>query len=547
MMSVTNLSRNGSALENRSGDGGPHVVTEGDLRSRVRRHLEFIYPDVPLDRLVDDVLVTLGLEGTELETASGPRWDQHEVAVITYADSITEAGRVPMQTMHELLDDLTGDVVSVVHVLPFYPASSDGGFAITDHRAVDPRLGSWDDITDLSETYTVMADLVVNHVSADHPWMEQFCSGEEPGSRFLLTAEPEDDLSSVVRPRTTPLLREVETSDGPRLLWCTFSYDQIDLDFAEPEVLLDLLRTVARLVDAGVRWFRLDAIAYLWKELGTSCVNLPQTHEFVKLLRTLLDARCGDSVIITETNVPHDQNVAYWGDGDEAHLVYNFSLPPLVAHTMLSGSSAAMQQWLAQLETPPAGTSFFNFIASHDGIGLRPVEGLLSAAEINRLIAAAHSAGGTHSEFDTPAGPKAYELNVSLWDLFAGDGDPLGVAQFLAAHTDHAEPRRRPRALRACAAGHPQLLDADQRAAPHRHRARSAAGRAEQAHHQPAQGHLGRGGGLARRAGWDPPQDPGRARPPHAHPSCAARVPSRQPAGVAGSGPAGTGRGTRQC
>ena len=416
-------------------DWGPHVVTEGDLRSRVEQHLQFIYPGLSTDRLVDEVLSTLGIDGTEGAAAGGPRWDEHDVAVITYADSITEAGKVPMQTMHDLLDDLTGDVVSVVHVLPFYPASSDGGFAITDHRAVDPRLGSWDDITDLAETYTVMADLVVNHVSADHPWMEQFCNGHEPGSRFLLTAEPEDDLSSVVRPRTTPLLREIETPDGPRLLWCTFSFDQIDLDFAEPEVLLDLLRTVARLVDAGVRWFRLDAIAYLWKELGTSCVNLPQTHEFVKLLRTLLDARCPDSVIITETNVPHDQNVAYWGDGDEAHLVYNFSLPPLVAHTMLSGSSVAMQQWLGKLETPPAGTSFFNFIASHDGIGLRPVEGLLSVAEINRLIAAAHSAGGTHSEFDTPAGPKAYELNVSLWDLFAGDGDPLGVAQFLAAHT----------------------------------------------------------------------------------------------------------------
>ncbi len=438
----------GSAPHNRSGDGGPYdggpcVVTEGDLRSRVRRHLKFIYPDAPLDSLVSDVLDTIGLGGTEpvagsvagSVTEEGPRWDQRAVAVITYADSITEAGKPPMQTMHDVLDDLTGDVATVVHVLPFYPASSDGGFAITDHRSVDPRLGDWDDITDLSQTYTVMADLVVNHVSADHPWVKQFCSGEEPGSRYLLTAEPSDELSSVVRPRTTPLLRSVETPEGPRLLWCTFSYDQVDVDFAEPEVLLDLLRTVACLLDAGVRWFRLDAVAYLWKELGTSCVNLPQTHEVVKLLRTLLDARCPGSVIITETNVPHSQNIAYWGEGDEAHLVYNFSLPPLVAHTMLSGSSATMQHWLSQLEAPPAGTSFFNFIASHDGIGLRPAEGLLSEAEINRLIAASHSAGGTHSEFETPAGPKAYELNVSLWDLLAGDSDPLGVAQYLAAHT----------------------------------------------------------------------------------------------------------------
>ena len=410
-------------------------MTEGDLRSRVRRHLEFIYPAAPSEDLVSEVLAAVGLERADGALEGGPRWDQRDVAVITYADSITEAGRTPLQTLRRTLDDLAGDVVTVVHVLPFYPASSDGGFAISDHRAVDSRLGSWDDITAVSDTYTVMADLVVNHVSADHPWVHQFCRNELPGSRCLLTAEPGWDLSSVVRPRTTPLLREVDTPDGARLLWCTFSHDQVDLDYRQPDVLIDLLRTLDRLVAAGVRWFRLDAIAYLWKELGTMCLNLAQTHEVVKLLRTLLDAKCPNAVIITETNVPHDQNVSYWGDGDEAHLVYNFSLPPLLVHTLLSGSAREMQKWLSGLEAPPAGTTFFNFIASHDGIGLRPVEGLLTGAEINRLVAAAHAAGGTHSEFDTPHGPRAYELNVSLWDLFAGDGDPLGILGFLAAHT----------------------------------------------------------------------------------------------------------------
>ncbi len=423
------------------------AAADTGLRARVRRHLELIYPEhmtePSAEQLVEDVLASVGIEPTDpmsppssmTEPPAQPRWDQRDVAMITYADSITQAGEVPLRTLHDLLDDLTGDVVTIVHVLPFYPSSSDGGFAVVNHRAVDPRLGSWEDIRELAETCTVMADLVVNHVSADHPWMEQFCRGEMPGSRFLLSAEPEDDLSSVVRPRTTPLLREVETPDGPRLLWCTFSHDQIDLDFGEPDVLLELLRTVACLVDGGVRWFRLDAVAYLWKELGTSCLNLPQTHEIVKLLRTLLEVRCPGSVVITETNVPHEQNVAYWGDGDEAHLVYNFSLPPLIAHTMVSGSATALQQWLAQLEAPPAGASFFNFIASHDGIGLRPAEGLLGRADVARLVAAARSAGGTHSEFDTAQGPRPYELNVSLWDLLAGDGDALGIAQFLAAHT----------------------------------------------------------------------------------------------------------------
>ena len=410
-------------------------MTEGDLRSRVRRHLAFIYPSVPAEDLARRALAAVGLQEAAGVLEGGPRWDQRDVAVITYADSITEAGRTPLQTLRRTLDDLAGDVVTVVHVLPFYPASSDGGFAISDHRAVDARLGSWDDIGGLADTYTVMADLVVNHVSADHPWVHEFCRSELPGSVCLLTAEPGDDLSNVARPRTTPLLRDVDTPNGARLLWCTFSHDQVDLDYRQPDVLIDLLRTLDCLVAAGVRWFRLDAIAYLWKELGTTCLNLPQTHEVVKLLRTLLDAKCPDAVIITETNVPHDQNVSYWGGGDEAHLVYNFSLPPLLVHTLLSGSAHEMQKWLSDLEAPPAGTTFFNFIASHDGIGLRPVEGLLTGAEIDRLVAAAHAAGGTHSEFDTSHGPRAYELNVSLWDLFAGDADPLGVSQFLAAHT----------------------------------------------------------------------------------------------------------------
>ncbi len=441
-------------------------MTDRDLRTRVLHHLELIYPELCSPQLVDHVLTAIGLDAGGLdagdldagdlesgstavrtaESASSDRslpvnqrreqrWDQSDVAVITYADSVTESGQVPLRTLAELLDDLTGDVATVVHVLPIYPSSSDGGFAVIDHRAVDPRLGSWDDVRDLAKTYTVMADLVANHVSAEHLWVKQFCRSELPGSRYLLNAQPEDDLAQVVRPRTTPLLREVSTPAGRQLLWCTFSHDQFDLDYKQPEVLVELLRTVSCLIEAGVRWFRLDAIAYLWKEPGTTCLNLPQTHEIVKLLRTLLSVRCPEGVIITETNVPHEQNVAYWGNGDEAHLVYNFSLPPLVVHTMISGSAVALQRWLEQLGTPPAGASYLNFIASHDGIGLRPAEGLLAGADIARLVAAAHSAGGTHSDFDTPEGPKPYELNVSLWDLFASDCDVLGVAQFLAAHT----------------------------------------------------------------------------------------------------------------
>jgi len=121
-----------------------------------------------------------------------------------------------------------------------------------------------------------------------------------------------------------------------------------------------------------MRIARLDAVAFLWKELGTNCLHLPETHELVKLFRDVCEIVAPRAIILTETNVPHAENVSYFGQGDEAHMVYQFSLPPLLLHAFITGNGQYLTHWASGLEPPPAGCTFFNFTASHDGVGVRP-------------------------------------------------------------------------------------------------------------------------------------------------------------------------------
>ncbi len=403
-------------------------MSDGDhLVARVRAHLEALYPGAALDGLLDRVLTAAGVDPGQVPPAGAERWDETTSVVISYADTVTEPGSRPLVTLRSVIDRELGGVPPVVHVLPFFPSSSDGGFSVIDHLAVDDHLGSWADVEALAEQVTVMADLVINHRSAASAEFEQFCRDVEPGRDWFRTASPDDDLGAVVRPRTHDLLRAVDTAGGLRHAWCTFSHDQIDLDFSNPEVLVATLEVLDRLMTAGVRWFRLDAVAYLWKEVGTPCIHLPQTHEVVRLLRTLVNHRDPAAVLITETNVPHEENLSYLGNGDEAHLIYNFSLPPLLLHTVLSGDPVPLQRWLAT-PTVSNGSTVLNFLASHDGIGLRPAEGLLTDEQIDALVDAARAAGGAHGSYATPLGDRPYEVNVSLHEL-------LGPQRSLAAHT----------------------------------------------------------------------------------------------------------------
>jgi sucrose phosphorylase len=187
-----------------------------------------------------------------------------------------------------------------------------------------------------------------------------------------------------------------------------------------------------------VRIFRLDAIAFLWKEIGTNCLNLAQTHEMVRLFRTLIEQAQHDAIIITETNIPNRENLSYFGNADEAHCVYNFSLPPLLVNTLVTGNCTYLKQWMMSMPPARNGTAYFNFVASHDGIGLRPAEGLLSDTEINTLVTTMQDFGGHISWRALDNGDsKPYEINISLFDALqgtVGGTDDLGLQRFVCAH-----------------------------------------------------------------------------------------------------------------
>lgn len=360
-------------------------------------------------------------------------WGPSDVLLITYGDSIRGEDEAPLATLARFHGDHLRDAVSMIHVLPFCPSSSDGGFAVVDYLTVDEDLGNWEDIATLGEQATLMGDLVLNHTSSQSEWFTQFTEGSAPGRDYFVTESPDADLSAVVRPRTHPLLRPTETSDGLRHVWCTFSHDQCDLDFSNPEVLLEFLTIIDAHLRAGVRVIRLDAVAYLWKRPGTRCIHLPETHLVIRLLRALLALRCTDARVITETNVPNRENLTYFGNGQEAHAIYNFSLPPLLLDALVQGRSEHLQTWMMSMPPAPVGTAYLNFMASHDGIGLRPAEGILSAAEVDALANVVRGRGGWVSTYASADGERPYELNVSLFDALAAD-DGLDVERFLCAH-----------------------------------------------------------------------------------------------------------------
>jgi len=364
-------------------------------------------------------------------------WDESDIALITYGDSIVSDDDKPLSVLHQFCREHFTDYISWVHILPFFPWTSDDGFSVMDYSTVNQALGGWKDIEAIGKDFTLMADLVLNHCSSRSAWFENFKKGVHPGKDFFFTADNTFDTSQVVRPRTSDLLQCVKTSEGDVNVWCTFSHDQVDFDFSNPEVLLEFVRIIRLYLDRGVRVFRLDAVAFTWKRSGTTCINLPEAHDLVRLLRALIESVQADAVIITETNVPNIENLAYFGQRDEAHCIYNFALPPLLLHTLLEGDSSRITRWLMSMPPAVVGTTYFNFLASHDGIGLRPVEGLLSEAELESLREKLQANGALLSWRELASGEKSiYEVNVSLFDALRSPAGESGetVARMILAH-----------------------------------------------------------------------------------------------------------------
>ena len=408
------------------------------LQDILTKHIELIYPDLDAPALATRLCELFALAPESQAQWRDNLWSQEDSFLITYGDSIVSDDRAPLQNTLHLMKDLLQGAISGIHILPYFPFSSDDGFAVKDYETVRPDLGDWDDIAEIGSQFRLMSDVVINHASAGHNWFQQFLADEAPGRDYIMTATADDDVSQVIRPRPSPLLVPVQTKAGEKLVWCTFSPDQVDLDFSNPELLCEFIRLLKFYIDAGVRVFRLDAVGFLWKQPGTNCLHLPQTHEIIKLMRTLIDHLDETVLLVTETNVPNHENVAYFGNGNEAHIIYNFSLPPLLVHALLTGQSSYLRRWMMSMAPSQDGCAFLNFSASHDGIGLRPVEGLLPQEEVDKMVEAVQSFGGrltmrTYQDRQVP-----YEMNTTLFSALKGtiDGaDDMQVPRFIASQT----------------------------------------------------------------------------------------------------------------
>ena len=413
------------------------AIPEISFINKIESRLRFIYKEAYNDDILRKLLDVIS--SYKVEIGSGEKWNENDVVLITYGDSIKSEQKNPLKTLRSFLKKNLKDQLSVIHILPFFPYSSDDGFSVIDFREVNPDLGDWDDVQALNDDFDLMADLVINHASSKGEWFQSFLKQSGTGKDYFICEDPSQDLSQVTRPRSTPLLTAYETAAGTKHVWTTFSADQVDLNFSNPALLVEMMDILLDYISKGSRIIRLDAIAFLWKVVGTTCLHLPETHEVVKLMRDVAEFINPASIILTETNVPNKENLSYFGAGDEAHMVYQFSLPPLLLHALHTGNSHYLNSWAKALPQLEGDKTFFNFTASHDGIGVRPLEGLLPDNEKNTLVENMKSFGGFVNYKSNPDGSQSpYELNITYFDALKGTDhgqDKLQVERFLASQT----------------------------------------------------------------------------------------------------------------
>jgi sucrose phosphorylase len=410
----------------------------------LKKKLNYIYDQKTAEEFypkLEEFILDFAEKHPELrdENHNSARLTEVDSVVICYGDHIQSAAENPLQTLNKFFKNNLKESISTVHILPFFPYSSDDGFSVIDYKEVNPDFGDWSDVEDIREKFSLMFDAVINHISAESSWFEKYKKQQGKYQDYFIEADPELDYSDVTRPRAKPLLTEVETDQGKKHVWTTFSPDQIDLNFESTELMLEIIDVLLFYAAQGAEIIRLDAIAYLWKEIGTSCIHLPETHKVIQLFKEIFKLAAPETLILTETNVPHEENMNYFGDGvDEADMVYNFTLPPLVLYSFLEGDSTKLTEWADSLEELDQGNSFFNFLASHDGVGLRPVEGILSEEEIEKVVEKVNTKGGLVSYKTNSDGSKSpYELNVTYVDAIRDQENDLKtqVDQFMASQS----------------------------------------------------------------------------------------------------------------
>ena len=414
-----------------------------DFEAEVTLHLKRIYKGININKKIDvfakELINIIGKNRKFKQPEIGKNlWSEKDIMLIAYGNSINSPGHEPLKTLGNFASKHYKDLFSILHILPFFPYSSDDGFAVKDYYKVDNKLGDWKDINKISKDFRLMSDLVINHISSESEWFENFLNDNGKGKDYFLIVDKEIDLNKVFRPRANDIEKPVKINGVDKNVWCTFGHDQIDFDFSNPDVLKEFVSIIKFYLDNGVKLFRLDAIAFIWKQKGTRCINLNQTHEIIRLFRTLIDHCYEDIVLLTETNILKRENLTYFGNSNEAHWIYNFSLPPILIYTMITGDCTRLVQWSMTMPPSQNGTAYLNFISSHDGIGLRPAEGILNQKELDLLVSSIVKLGGKISSRKTPQGKlAAYEMNITVVDALSGDKDgfdEFSLERFMCAH-----------------------------------------------------------------------------------------------------------------
>ena len=415
------------------------------LEKKLFDHLAFLYGEEKAPALTKrflDLINSFRAQHPELaEATPSEKVSERDAILITYGDMVQNPGEAPLKTLAYFLKKYLDDVISTVHILPFYPYSSDDGFSVIDYRRVNPDFGEWEDIENLSKNFRLMFDAVVNHISAKSAAFQGFLKGDPKYKDFFTVVDPDTDLTRVFRPRATPVLTPFETAEGTKYVWTTFSADQVDLNFSNPDVLLEVANILLFYAAHGAEFIRLDAVTFVWKNIGTTCINSLHTHRIVQTMRTVLDMVAPeldmvapDVIIITETNVPHKDNIAYFGDGtNEAQMVYNFALPILTLHAFHNADVRTLSDWAATLDLPSNQTTFFNFLAGHDGIGMLPVKNILSQEDLDKLAERVQSLGGYVSYKSNEDGSQSpYELNINYLDALNDPDSPEQNTELIA-------------------------------------------------------------------------------------------------------------------
>lgn len=412
---------------------------ENKVNAKIKKLINHIYGESFSDAHLNVLLTKLEQAAVNITEKRKSGWDEKDVVLITYADQFSAKGEKALPVFTRFYNEWLSRTFSHVHLLPFYPWSSDDGFSVIDYHNVAPETGTWQDVAELKQSASLMFDFVCNHMSAKSEWFAHYLAQKPGYEDFFISVDPETDLSAVTRPRALPLLTPFTLHDGSvRHLWTTFSEDQIDLNFASPQVLIAMVDVLLHYLAEGARYIRLDAVGFMWKIPGTSCIHLEQTHCLIQLFRAITDAVAPGTVIITETNVPHKDNISYFGDGEnEAQMVYQFSLPPLVLHAVHRQDVKALSQWAGSLALPSTHTTWFNFLASHDGIGLNPLRGILPESEILSLVEKLQQEGALVNWKNNPDGTRSpYEINVTYLDALSlqDSSDDERIARFILAH-----------------------------------------------------------------------------------------------------------------